>query len=161
MSRLIRIRPLYSNESNVSYSFRRAGEELRRGHGEHDHRCGPGHRLLQLLQQPHRLRLHERELQEELRGHSICSPAASRPAERRRSAARPQRALLQTPQNRGLQQEQHQPAAEPSADVFTSRSGDIHGVHRAERPNRFLSASIQQLLRQINSMQTGESVIVI
>uniref|UniRef100_A0A672PCA5 Uncharacterized protein n=1 Tax=Sinocyclocheilus grahami TaxID=75366 RepID=A0A672PCA5_SINGR len=73
--------------------------KLRRGHGEHDHRCGAGHRLLQLLQQPHRLRLHERELQEELRGHSFCVPAASRPAERRRSAAQPQRALLQTPQN--------------------------------------------------------------
>ncbi|XP_043087035.1 uncharacterized protein qrfprb isoform X2 [Puntigrus tetrazona] len=61
----------------------RAGEELRRGDGEHDHRRGAGHRLLQLLQQPHRLRLHERELQEELSG----VPDASRPAERRRPAA--------------------------------------------------------------------------
>lgn len=80
----------------------RPGAEVRRRDAQHDHRRRPGHRVLQQLQQPHRLRLHERELQEELRVDAVQLHQAAQPAGRRRGGSQADRAVHQTPEQRGV-----------------------------------------------------------
>ncbi|XP_062859566.1 pyroglutamylated RF-amide peptide receptor isoform X6 [Trichomycterus rosablanca] len=50
------------NHTEVNKICRQPGAEVRRGDPEHDRGRGSGHRIFKLVQQSHRVRLHEREL---------------------------------------------------------------------------------------------------